>query len=108
MAKDTGRSQVQTAIVRILNGLSSVSNANYRQACFALTEHALKIPEATVEEQDSFKKILSEISSMSDLAHYIALVALQSCHRTELKDMVLKSNNFISLSQYAPESYSVI
>lgn len=76
MAKDTGRSQVMSAIIRILNGLFSVTSENYKQACFSLTEHALKIPESTVEEQDNFKKMLSEITSMPDLAYYISLVAL--------------------------------
>jgi len=45
---------------------------------------------------------------MNDLSHYIALLALQSCNRDTLKNIVLKSNNFISLSQSTPESFSII
>lgn len=63
LAKDTGRSLEQSAILRILNGLFYVSSENYKVATLNLIDKDLKIPEATVEQQDNFKKLLAEITS---------------------------------------------
>ncbi len=52
--------------------------------------------------------MLSEITTQVDLAYYISLLTLQSYEREALKNVVLKSNNFISLSQTAPNAFTVI
>ena len=61
-----------------------------------------------MEQQENFRRMLSEVTNANNLSHYIALLALQSCTRDQLKHNVLKSNNFISLSQNTPESFSII
>ena len=108
IAKDTGRSPEESAILRILIGLFQISSNNFSTAVNVFTEEALKIPEATVEQQESFRSRLSEVTTVTDLSYYISLLALQSCSRETLKNFVLKSNNFISLSLATPESFSVI
>ena len=108
IAKDNGKSLEESAILRILLGLYQISSNNYSQAVHVFTEEGLKLPEATMEQSESFRKRLAEITTVTDLSYYISLLALQSCTRETLKNFVLKSNNFISLSQNTPESFSII
>lgn len=52
--------------------------------------------------------IFAEICTFNDLAHYIALAALASCGRKELKNTVLKHANFATLTQDTIEAANII
>jgi len=45
---------------------------------------------------------------VNDLAFYICLSALMSCNRKELKNTVLTSNNFVSLTSSLNETSAII
>ena len=52
--------------------------------------------------------IFAEICTFTDLANYIALAALISCGRQELKNTVLKHANFATLTQDTVEAAQII
>lgn len=89
------------AAVRVLDGIQCLSQQNYQHAILKLLE--IQIP--NIELQNS---IFAEICTFNDLANYIALSALISCGRQELKNTVLKHANFATLTQDTVEAGQII
>lgn len=93
-----------SAMARILNGLSCFQKDKYAISVLKLIEVVLP-----VEQNEAFEKqMLNQILSINDLAFYICLGALISFDRKELKETVLKSNNFVMLTSSINESSQVI
>ena len=57
---------------------------------------------------DSITSDFTEILSPSDLALYISICALISCSRNELKETILKSNNYATLMESSAEASVII
>jgi hypothetical protein len=96
LAKDTGKNQELTAIVQILDGLSYFQKDGNSGQMSILKLIEIVMPNDT---NDNFEKhVLSEITTANDLAYYICLAALTSCHRKELRETVLQSANFVMLT----------
>ena len=74
----------------VLHGLSFLQNKNYNHAVLKFIQ--VKIP-------DSMTKEFNEVLTHTDLGLYIALCALVSCSRAELKETILKSPNFATLTE---------
>ena len=104
IAKDCNKNAEQSAIVRILDGLSNFTKDKHQIAVLKFIE--VQLPS---ESSDTFEKTtLSEILTINDLAYYICLAALNSCDRKELKETVLKSNNFVMLTSSVNESSVIV
>lgn len=61
-----------------------------------------------VKLPDTITSDFTEILTLSDLSIYICLCALISCSRTELKENVLKSNNYATLMESNAEASVII
>lgn len=82
----------EMAAARVLDAIQCLSQQNFSHAILKLLE--VQLP--NMELQNS---IFAEICTFNDLAYYIALSALTSCGRQELKNTVLKHANFATLTQ---------
>ena len=97
--KDRKKSSEQSALAMILHGLSFLQNKNYNHAVLKFIQ--VKIPDNMTQE-------FSEVLTHTDLGYYIALCALASCSRQELKETILKSPNFATLTETSSSSAAVI
>jgi hypothetical protein len=100
---DRGKNTLVSAIVRVLDGLYCITNQDYRHAMLKLLE--VQLPNFEDPEE---VKTLSEVCTVNDLAYYVVICALISCSRKELKNTILKSNNFINLAGFVPEAQTII
>lgn len=99
MAKDVKKYPEWAAIVMILNGLSHLTNKNYHRAVLNFIQ--VKLP-------DNFTDEFTEILTPSDLSIYVSLCALISCTRAELKETILKSNNYATLMESNADASVII
>lgn len=103
MLIDNGKNVMASAIIRILEGLYCITNGNFSVAMLRLIE--VQLPNFEDPEE---LKTLSDICTLNDLAYYIVICALISCSRKELKNTLLKSNNFINITGFVPEAQIII
>jgi hypothetical protein len=99
LSKDVKKFPEQSAIVQILLGLSHLANKNYHHAVLNLIN--VKLP-------DSITGDFTEILYPADLSIYICICALISCSRNELKETILKSNNYATLMESSAEASVII
>jgi len=83
----------------ILQGLSFLQNKNFNHAVLKFIQ--VKIPDNMTQE---FAQVLTQ----TDLAFYIALCSLVSCSRSELKETILKSANFATLTETSSCAANII
>jgi hypothetical protein len=61
-----------------------------------------------VKLPDTITSEFTEVLTPSDLSIYLCLCALISCSRVELKDTILKSNNYATLMESSAEAAVII